>query len=171
MDNKHNATHTTPVQERELVMERVFDAPRELVFDAYTQAEHLKQWWMPPGWTIEIYDLDFRPGGVWHYCMRGPDGEESWGRAAYQEIDRPNRFVYVDSFSDAAGNVVADMPQCVVTMDFHEQAGNKTKVTSRALYGTREELESVKSMGVEEGMSLFFDNLANYLAGLQAAAR
>lgn len=160
-------SQAVPVSEREIKVERIFNAPRELVFDAYTQAKHLEQWWIPPGWSIEIRELDFRPGGKWHYCMRSPEGQESWGLTVYQEIDRPNGYVYTDFFADAEGNASDEMPQCVVTMTFID-LGDKTKVMSSAVYPTREDMETVKSMGVEEGINLFMDNLAAHLATLQA---
>src|SRR5690554_1859159 len=84
----------------DLVLERIFDAPRELVFEMFAEAEHLKQWWGPRGWDLPYCDIDFRPGGVWHYCMKCIDtsfgefyGVESWGKVIYKEIAHPDRII------------------------------------------------------------------------------
>ncbi|MDU5949512.1 MAG: SRPBCC domain-containing protein, partial [Paenibacillus macerans] len=111
--------------EKVLVLERVFNAPRELVFSMFKEAEHLKHWWGPRGWEVTVCNIDFRPGGVWHYCMKCMDrnqgefyGMESWGKGVYKEIDEPDRFVYTDYFSDAEGNVNEELPATVVAMEF-----------------------------------------------------
>jgi len=93
-----------------LKVERVFAAPRDLVFKAWSEVDRLAQWWGPTGWTLPVCTVDFRPGGVWHYCMQGPGGEQSWGKAVYSEIVPGHRIVYTDSFSDEAGNSVPGMP-------------------------------------------------------------
>ena len=149
--------------ERELVMTRVFDAPRELVWKAWTEPERLAQWWGPRGWTTTNYAMDVRPGGVWHYCMRGPDGGEAWGKAVYREIVEPERLVYIDSFSDAEGNAEDGMPQMVVTVEFTERDG-RTTITSRGQFASAADLEAVLAMGVEQGMTETWDRLEEYLA-------
>lgn len=154
---------TTEPSTNELVLERVFDAPRALVWQAWTQAEHLKHWWGPAGWTLPVCQVDFRPGGVWHYCMRSAEGQESWGRAVYQEIEEPERLVYQDAFSDAEGNVAEGMPVMNITVEFVEM-GDKTKVISRTEFASAEELQAVLDMGVEEGMNQTWDRLDAYLA-------
>lgn len=148
---------------RELLMERVFDAPRELVWKAFSEPQQIAQWWGPKGWTVPISNMDFRVGGTWHYCMRGPGGEESWGKAIYREIVEPQRFVYVDSFADAEGNSVPGMPETVITMEFTEQAG-KTKITSRAEFASAEDLQAVLDMGMVEGLTETWDRLEEHLA-------
>lgn len=155
---------TTDVSERELVMERVFNAPRELVFKAWTEPEHLAHWWGSKGWTLPVCTVDLRPGGEWHYCMRGPEGEESWGKATYREIVPPERLVYVDAFSDAEGNVNPALPQMVIAVEFFEHEG-QTKVVSRSLFATVEERDTVLAMGAVEGMNETLDRLEAYLAG------
>jgi uncharacterized protein YndB with AHSA1/START domain len=149
--------------EREFVMERIFDAPRELVWQAWTKPEHLAQWWGPKGWTLPVCKMDFRPGGVWHYCMRGPEGEESWGKAIYHEIIEPERIVYLDAFADEAGNPVEGMPEILITVTFTEHDG-KTKLTSRARFASAADLESVLAMGMVEGLTETWDRLEAYLA-------
>ena len=120
----------TRVEGQVIVLERVFNAPRELVFKVLTDGEHLKQWWGPRGWDVTVSDMDFRPGGQWHYCMKCMDqnqgdfyGMESWGKSVYQEIEQPEKIVYIDYFSDAEGNIAEGMPATTVTMTFEEVDG------------------------------------------------
>ncbi|GGD79636.1 SRPBCC family protein [Paenibacillus nasutitermitis] len=172
MSNQNAANQTTKVEGRDFVLERIFAAPRALVFQAFTQAEHLKHWWGPKGWSLPVCNLDLRPGGVWHYCMKCTDeskdyyGQESWGKAVYKEIVEPERIVYIDTFSDAEGNTIEDMPQTLITMTFIEQEG-KTKLISRAEYASAEDVQSVLDMGMLEGITETFDNLDRHLSEIQ----
>ena len=84
---------------------RTFDAPRELVFKVFSQAEHLARWWGPAGWEWVKGDMDFRPGGQLHYGLRMPDGPEMWGKFLYREIEAPKRVVFINGFSNAAGEL------------------------------------------------------------------
>ncbi|QWU16117.1 Uncharacterized conserved protein YndB, AHSA1/START domain [Paenibacillus sophorae] len=163
----------TRVEGQELVLERVFDAPRELVFKAFSEAEHLKHWWGPRGWTLPVCTVDFRPGGVWHYCMKCVDekqgdfyGMESWGKAVYQDIVEPEKIVYTDYFSDAEGNITEGMPASDITMEFIEQDG-KTKVISRGRFESEEALKTVMDMGMEQGITETWDRLAEYLQSMK----
>src|SRR5579885_3371477 len=89
----------------EFVTSRVFNAPRELVFDAWTQQRHLTQWFAPKGFDILAGKMDLRPGGTYHYGLRSPDGMEMWGKWTFKEIKRPERLVVVTSFSDRQGGI------------------------------------------------------------------
>lgn len=149
---------STDLEKHVFVMERVFNAPRELVFKAYSDPEYLKQWWGPKGWTLPVCRVDFRPGGVWHYCMQGPDGTEAWGKAIYREIVAPERIVYSDFFSDAEGNTAAGMPESTATVLFTDHNG-KTKVTARVQFASAEDLQTTLDMGMSEGMGETFDRL------------
>ncbi|MFD2611128.1 SRPBCC domain-containing protein [Paenibacillus gansuensis] len=158
------------VEGNDLILERVFDAPRELVFQAFSKEEHLKHWWGPRGWILSVCRVDFRPGGTWHYCMKCMDenqgdfyGMESWGIATYHEIDEPNRIVYSDSFSDADGNIVEGMPTSITTMELLDENG-QTKLVSRTRYNTPEELKAVMDMGMLQGITETWDRLAEHLA-------
>ncbi|MEX1018507.1 MAG: SRPBCC domain-containing protein [Litorilinea sp.] len=148
---------------RELTLTRVFAAPRSLVFEAFSDCKHLKYWWGPTGWTLPVCEMDFRVGGVWHYCMGGPEGEESWGKAIYSEIVKPTRIVYMDYFSDAEGSLSDNMPGIQVTVTFEED-GNATKVVSRAQTGTDAEMQGLVEMGMVEGIKQTWDRLAEHLA-------
>jgi uncharacterized protein YndB with AHSA1/START domain len=160
MTQPHTTNVTTP-GDRDIVMTRVFDAPRERVFKAYTDPDAIARWWGPRGWTTENRRMDVRPGGTWHYCMRGPDGAESWGLGVYREVVEPERLVYVDSFSDADGNTVP--PSMVITVTFAEQ-GEKTRLTVHTVFSTPEERDQVLEMGVVEGMNETLDRLEELLA-------
>ncbi|KGE19760.1 SRPBCC domain-containing protein [Paenibacillus wynnii] len=163
----------TTVEGQELILERVFNAPRELVFKAFSEAEHLKQWWGPRGWILPVCNVDFRPGGIWHYCMKCIDekqgefyGMESWGKAVYEEIVEGEKVVYVDYFSDAEGNETEGMPSSHITMIFEEQDG-QTKLISRSKYSSPEALQTVMNMGMEQGIAETWDRLEEHLQSMQ----
>lgn len=164
---------TVKVEGQELILVRVFNAPRELVFKTFSEAEHLKHWWGPRGWTLTVCNVDFRPGGIWHYCMKCMDknqgdfyGYESWGKAVYKEIVEPEKIVYVDYFSDAEGNEAEGMPSTLITMTFEEHEG-KTKLVNRAQYASAEALKSVMEMGMEQGITETWDRLDEHLQSIQ----
>ncbi|WP_216323312.1 SRPBCC domain-containing protein [Deinococcus aestuarii] len=169
-----SSTATSPMTSnveagKTLVLERVFRAPRELVFGAFSQAEHLRQWWAPRGWEMPVCTVDLRPGGRWHYCMRCVDqaqgefyGMESWGLGIYREIEAPERIVYTDYFSDAEGNVNENLPPTLSTLTFEEVEGG-TRVTNRAAYDSEEALKTVMDMGMLQGITETWDRLAEHL--------
>jgi uncharacterized protein YndB with AHSA1/START domain len=155
--------------DRVLVLERVFDAPRDLVFRMFKEAEHLKRWWGPKGWEILVCNIDFRPGGVWHYCMKCVDqnqgqfyGMESWGKGVYKEIVEPEMIIYTDYFSDAEGNINESMPSSLITMQFVD-LGGKTKLVNRAEYVSAEALKNVTDMGVVQGITETWNRLDELL--------
>ncbi len=155
---------------KELVLERTFSAPRALVFEAFTVADHLRHWWGPRGWEVTHCTVDLRPGGRWHYCMKCMDqnqgdfyGMESWGLALYDEIVAPERLVYTDCFSDAAGEINADMPTSQTTLTFVD-LGDSTRIISRSVYGTEDALKTVMDMGMLPGITQTWDRLAEHLA-------
>jgi uncharacterized protein YndB with AHSA1/START domain len=119
---------------KEFVISRVFDAPRDKVWKAWTEVERLKQWWGPKGFTVSYCKIDLRPGGVMHYCLRMPDGNEMWGKFVYREIVKPQRLVWINSFSDKDGGTTvhpmsADWPREMLSTATFEEQGGKTKVT------------------------------------------
>ncbi|MFH5184142.1 SRPBCC domain-containing protein [Paenibacillus sp. TAB 01] len=155
-----------------LILERVFHAPCELVFKAFSEAEHLKHWWGPRGWTLTVCNIDFRPGGTWHYCMKCVDekqgdfyGYESWGKAIYDEIIEAEKIVYVDYFSDAEGTEAPGMPSSRITLIFEEQDG-VTKLINRAEYASADALKAVLDMGMEQGITETWDRLSEHLQSL-----
>ncbi len=148
---------------KELIMSRIFDAPRELVFEAYSSCEHLKHWWGPKEWPMKECSIDFREGGKWHFCLRGPnEGDESWGPAIYQEIEESEKIVYKDHFSDEDGNINKEMPEMLITVEFIDQNG-KTRLLSTTLFDSSETLEKMVEMGAVEGMNSSLDRLEEHL--------
>ena len=130
---------TTNTAADEVVITRIFDAPRELVWQAWTEPEHLMRWWGPKDFTAPTCKTDLRVGGKYLYCMRSPEGQEFWSTGTYREIVPPERLVVTDSFADKDGNVVPasnyglgdDFPlELQVTVTLEEYQG-KTKMTLR----------------------------------------
>ncbi|UVI29209.1 SRPBCC domain-containing protein [Paenibacillus spongiae] len=165
----NNAMLSRVENDRVLVLERVFDAPRDLVFKMFKEPEHLKRWWGPRGWELSVCTVDFRPGGVWHYCMKCIDqnqgqffGMESWGKGVYKEIVEPEKIVYTDYFSDAEGNTNDDMPSTECTLEFID-LGGKTKLVNRAEYVSAEALKTVMDMGMLQGITETWDRLEECL--------
>lgn len=124
---------------RALEITRFFDAPRELVWQAWTDPQHLMRWWGPEHFTSPRCTLDLRVGGKFLFCMQAPDGQKFWSTGVYQEVIAPERIVYTDSFADEQGNAVPasyygmgeDIPFTMqVTVTFEDIAG-ETKMTLR----------------------------------------
>lgn len=153
-----------------IVLERVFDAPRELVFRMFSESEHLRHWWGPRGWDLPVSELDFRPGGYWLYCMRCVDpnmgewyGRESWGKMVFKEIDPPQRLVYTDYFSDAEGNIDTSLPASDTVLEFVD-LGGKTKLVSWTEYAAADALKTVLDMGMLQGITETWDRLEERIA-------
>jgi len=122
--------------DRPFVISREFDAPRDLVWKSWTEADRLKQWWGPKGFVVHTARVDLRPGGMFHYGMTAPDGSEMWGRFLYREIDAPRRIVYLSSFSDPQGGLSRhpghlQWPLELLSTVTFEEAGGRTTVTVR----------------------------------------
>ena len=156
-------TQVSLPSDQEILITRTFGAPRDLVWQMWTKAEHLQNWWGPTGWTLPICELDFRPGGNWFYCMQGPDGMQSCGKATYLEIDAPERIVYEDAFADSDGNPLEGMPLGHITLKFVEE-GDKTTVINTVRYPTKADRDKVIEMGMEAGIDQTFNRLEAYLA-------
>lgn len=155
---------------RTLVLERVFAAPADRTFRMFAVPELLARWWGPRGFELTHNDLDFTPGGTWHYCMTGVadspgeyKGVESWGKAVFTAIDAPRSFAYTDWFSDAAGNSNEEMPVTQVHMEFID-LGSKTRLVSRSEYADAAALEQVLQMGMLQGITETWDRLEEELA-------
>lgn len=148
---------------KQFIVERVFTAPRELVFNAFTQADHLVHWWGPRGWNLTHCEMDFREGGIWHYCMTGPNGEESWGKAVYNTIQAPEFFVYEDYFSDKDGNVAEGMPGMKIRNEFHAQPDGSTKILSVSQFEDVADIDKLIGFGMVEGLTETWDRLEEYV--------
>ncbi|WP_203334505.1 SRPBCC domain-containing protein [Planococcus beigongshangi] len=152
---------------RELIMEREFDAPKELVYAAHVSPDHIARWWGPAGWDTHSYEMTVEPQGIWHYCMRSStDGQEAWGKVTYFEVEENERLVYEDAFADLYGNEIEGMPKMLIKLYFSEN-GNRTILTSRTLFESEEELQRIMDMHAVEGMSESYDRLEEFLADQQ----
>ncbi len=153
-------------------IDRVFDAPVELVWKAHTEAEHLAKWWGPKNFKTTVVSLDFRPGGIFHYSMQTPGGE-MFGKFVYREIVPNERLVYVISFADAEGNTVRapfdpNWPlENLATVTFSAEDG-KTRliIEGEPVNPTEAEKESFKNGrgGMVAGTNATYDQLAGYLS-------
>jgi uncharacterized protein YndB with AHSA1/START domain len=149
---------------RSIITTRLFDAPRELVFEAFTDPQHLAHWWGPNGFTLTVQSMEVRPGGTWRFVMHGPDGTDYENRIVYDEIVRPERLVYHHGGGDDVEPV-----QFHVTVTFEDEGG-KTWLTMRALFPSAAERERVaKKYGAVEGAQQTLARLAEHLAAMRAA--
>jgi uncharacterized protein YndB with AHSA1/START domain len=164
MMNIRNLKLTTP-GDREIAMARVLDAPRRVVFDAFTKPELVKQWLLgPPGWTMSVCEIDLKVGGVYrHMWRRDSDGSEMGMGGVYREIAAPERLVATEKF---------DQPwypgEAVGTTVLVEQGG-KTTITQTVLYQSREARDAVLKSGMERGVAASYDRLSELLASLGTA--
>ena len=158
MKNTGNLKVTTP-SDREIAMTRVFDAPRRLVFDAYTKPELVKRWLLgPPGWTMPVCEIDLRVGGSYRYVWHGQNGTEMGMRGIYREIVPAERIVCTESFDDPWYE-----GEAVGTTAFVERSG-KTTLTTTVLYVSKEVRDAVLKSPMEQGVAASFDRLADLLA-------
>jgi uncharacterized protein YndB with AHSA1/START domain len=157
---------------QEFVITRVFDAPRDLVWKAFTEPQRMKEWWGPKGVTITKSEMDLRPGGSYHYAMRTPDGNTMWGKFVYREITPPSRMVFVSSFSDEAGGVTRHpmaptWPLEMLSVFSFEDEGGKTRFTVRwsPLNATEQERATFAAghASMQQGWGGTLDKLATYL--------
>jgi uncharacterized protein YndB with AHSA1/START domain len=157
MKNTGTLKVTTPT-DREIVMTRVFDAPRQMVFDAFSKPELLKRWFGPRGWSLVVCEVDFKVGGGFRFVLRGPDGRDMGMRGVYREIAAPERSVHMESFDDYPG-------ESQVTAVFTEHEG-KTTLTATVLYPSKEVRDIVIKSGMEHGAAESYDKLAELLASI-----
>ena len=154
------------------ITSREFDAPRELVWKSWTEAERLKQWWGPMGFVVHTCKVDLRPGGLFHYGMSAPDGSDMWGRFLYREIDRPRRLEFIVSFSDPDGGISRhpghlQWPlQMLSTVTFEETHGKTTvRVQWDAYEATDAERKTFQDGmdSMQQGWAGTFEQFADYL--------
>lgn len=153
------APGTSPTADREIVLTREFDAPRELVFQAWTDPAHLPQWFGPDGFTLTLQEMDVRPGGLARYIMHGPDGTDYLNHVAYQEVVRPERLVYL--LSEEAGD--PDAFVVTVTLD---DLGGRTRLTQHMLFPTPAHREGVVAFGAIELGKQTMGRLAEHLKSM-----
>ena len=155
--------------ERDLVITRIFDAPRDLVWKAWTEPQRLMRWWGPKGFTAPACKMDLRVGGEYLNYMRSPEGQDFWSKGVFREIVEPERLVMTDSFADKEGNAVPashygmseDFPlEMLVTVTFEEDGG-KTKLTLQ--HSGTGGLDAKMRGDMEQGWNESFDKLAEDL--------
>ena len=164
---------TNPREASAFTLTRTFDAPRDRVWKAWTEPERLKHWWGPKGFNTFSAKVDLKPGGIFHYGMRSPDGQTMWGKFTYREIKAPERLVFIVSFSDESGGVTRHPMaptwplETLSTITFAEHGG-RTTITVEWMPENATEAErkvfdeSHESM--RNGWTGTFDQLQEYLA-------
>ena len=165
----------------EFSITRTFDAPRDLVFRAYTESKRLELWWGPKGFKMLVAKVDLRPGGAFHYCMQAPEGsamgQKAWGKFVYREIVAPERLVFVSSFSDESGGLTRhplapDWPLEVLNVLTFAEHQSKTTVTLTGIpvNATVSERAIFKNghNSMQQGFTGTLDQLENYLAKVKS---
>ena len=167
-------TRSVSSQTERMVLTRIFNAPRELVWRAWTDPQYARQWWGPRGFTTPVYKVDFRVGGKYIFCMRAPDGQEFWSAGEYKEIVLHEKIVATMYFSDSQGNKVEpaqygvehqaidDGPDVIT---FEDLGNGRTKLT----FVGNESMENASNSGQVEGWNQILDKFAEVLAGVARA--
>jgi uncharacterized protein YndB with AHSA1/START domain len=152
---------TSTPSDHEIVITRLFDAPRQLVFDALTKPEHVRRWWgcLDERYSVIVCEIDLRKGGAWRYVGRGPQGEYAF-HGEFREIDAPERIVYTE--------IYAPFPDAVslVTSVLTEEGG-KTRLTLTGSYPSVEVRDMVLKSGMERGAAISYDRLEELVTELQ----
>ncbi|MBS1493224.1 MAG: SRPBCC domain-containing protein [Bacteroidetes bacterium] len=160
-------------QENELVITRELDAPRDLVWKAWTDAEALAQWWGPKGFDITVHKLEFKPGGQFHYNMKAHNGFEMWGLFTYKEINAPEKLVFINSFSNEKGEITrapffdGKWPLEILNVMTLSENNGKTTLTLKGgpVNANAEELAAFESnrKSMQQGFAGTFEKLEQYL--------
>lgn len=169
-------TPKNETSERELLITRTLNAPKELIWNAWTKAEHIAQWWGAKGFQIVVHELDLIPDGSFHYSMTTPDGHQLWGKFVYKEIQAPNRLVFINYFSDEYGGITRapwsnTWPlQVLNTLNLTETEGKTALIlTGSPIDATDEEMDMfIKAIGnMQQGFNGTFERLEEYLVILK----
>lgn len=161
-ETTNNVTQVMLPSDREIAYSRVFHAPRELVFEAWTKPEHVRNWYGCPEMKMSVCEIDLRPGGAWRYVLATADGTEYRFRGIYQEVVAPERLVLTECFENpAVGN-----PEWLTTVIFEEHDG-KTTVTSTLLHQTVENRNGHLQSGMERGLSITMSRLEAEVAAIE----
>jgi uncharacterized protein YndB with AHSA1/START domain len=158
--NSDSFVVTTP-SETEICMTRLFDAPRQLVFEAMSKPEHVKRWWgrLGEGYSVPVCEIDLRPGGKWRFVNRHPKGEAAF-HGEYKEIDPPGRIVFTEIFEEFTDTV------SVVTAVLVDEGG-KTRFTATVRYPSQQVRDAVVGSGMARGAGISYDRLEDLVAELQ----
>jgi uncharacterized protein YndB with AHSA1/START domain len=158
--NSGTFTVTTP-SDQEIRMTRLFDAPRQLVFEAMSRPEHVRRWWgqLGEGYSVPVCEIDLRPGGRWRFVSRHPQGEAAF-HGEYREITPPSRIVFTEIFEEFPDSV------SVVTAELTDEGG-KTRLTATVRYPSKDVRDMVVASGMSTGAGISYDRLEDLLAELQ----
>jgi uncharacterized protein YndB with AHSA1/START domain len=158
--NSDSFKATTP-SDREIVLTRLFDAPRRLVFEAMSKPEHVRRWWgqLGEGYSVPVCEIDFRPGGAWRFVNRHPKGEAAF-HGVYREINPPERVVFTEIFE-----LFPDV-ESVITSVLTEE-GSKTRLTATCLYPSKDVRDMVINSGMAGGAGISYDRLEDLVRELQ----
>ena len=144
-------------------MTRIFDAPRKLVFAAWTTPKYVQRWLLgPEGWTMPVCEIDLRPGGEWHFVWRKEHGTEMSMRGTYKEVKPPERLVSTESWGP-------EWPETLNTIDLREENG-KTTMTLTILYVSKEARDNALKTGMKDGVEVSFNRLVTVLESMEAEA-
>jgi uncharacterized protein YndB with AHSA1/START domain len=154
-----NTLTVTLLSDREIALTREIDAPRDLVFEAYSKPEHLRHWWGRIGSTLPVCEMDFRPGGAWHFVERDATGNEFGFRGEYREIVRPERIVQTFEFEGMPGHISLD------TLVFAD-LGGRTRLVGTSLFDSIEDRDGMLQSGMEEGAGELFTRLEEYVQSM-----
>lgn len=149
--------------QKKLTVVREFDAALERVWRAWTDSEILDQWWAPKPYRAQTKTMDFREGGLWLYCMVGPEGQGMWCRIDYKTIEPYKSFSYTDAFCDEEGNKNTEFPSMAWRNEFIQGEG-VTTVRVEIRFAKEEDLETILEMGFQEGFTAGLSNLDHYLS-------
>ena len=149
----------TKPSDREIALTRIFDAPRKIVFKSYTDPDLIPQWWGPRDVTTIVDHMNMRPGGIWRFVQRGPDGNEYAFNGVYRGIVPPDWLAYTFEFESTSGHVLLE------TVTF-EDRGGKTKVTATALFDAVKDRDGMLNTGMEKGAAESWERLAELLQTL-----
>ena len=159
MTLKTGVTEYTLPNDRDIVVTRLVDAPRAIVFDCWTNPKHLPQWMLgPPGWEMTVCEIDLRPGGAWRYGWRKAEGEEMVLFGTVREVKPPERLVTTENWG-------GEWPEAVQTLEFSEENG-RTTMTMTLTYVSKEVRDAALATGMKEGMDISFDHLDRLVAKL-----
>lgn len=160
---------TKDIENKTLIIERTFDAPKEKLWRAYADKEWFEKWWGPEGWETTTKEFNFTPGGTIHYGMKCVDesqgewfGQEAWGLMQLESVDEPSSFTAKDFFSDESGAINEEMPPQRFVVELIEEDG-KTRLVSRSIVDSVEQLEALIKMGMVEGFSSQLEKLEKLL--------
>lgn len=160
MENQAKTGFSVDTEKRALVMTRVFDAPRELVYRTYVDPRLIPEWWGPSRLTTTVEKMDVRPGGVWRFIQRDAEGNEYAFNGVFREVAPPERLVYTFEFEGMPGHILVESVKL-------EEMGDKTRVTTQDTFDTVEDLQGMLQSGMEEGAKESMERFSRLLQNIR----